>query len=173
MDIELIIKPLEDELVQVQDREFKLIAAIDNLTELVTPANGSENKPAASEQVESRKKTVTVKPSNREKTADKPSRYKGSKYKGVSRMGKKWRVQFYIPGQGNKHIGSFKTEELAHIAYEKFKAAYQEQIENNPDRPEKEYFYICNHCGLKYSERPDNCRGCNSTSFGKRKKEQG
>jgi hypothetical protein len=52
-----------------------------------------------------------------------------SKYKGVSPMGNKWRAQIYIKGKGVIHIGSYDTEELAHIAY----SNYKEQLENNPD----------------------------------------
>jgi len=173
MNIAYIIKPLEEELAEIRSKESKLVKAINLIKELNLSADKPEDKPNEIGQ-EVPRKPVKIDRQKKTKTANQKKgvstkKYGRSKYKGVSRMNGKWRAQFYIPGQGNKHIGSFETEELAHIAYEKFKAAYQEQIENNPDRPEKEYYYVCNHCGLKYDKKPDNCRGCNSTSFGKRK----
>lgn len=119
------------------------------------------------------------------KRAGKAKKRKGkSNYKGVSRLGKKWRAQVYDKVLGKSvHLGSYDSELLAAAAYQehignkkeakRLRNEYKEgncmpERHDDADTSEKieqlkgPVTYMCSQCGESYEKNPKICRKCDS-----------
>jgi len=162
-----IQKTIDEVTSFMEEKKRELIIAEETVALLKKLFPSEEEKPVS---------TVSDSPKKRKRKKNTVNRGK-SKYKGVTKRGRKWSAQFY-ENKKLEHLGTFDSEELAAAAYaeragNKNEAQRLREIAlnggNNTEQKTKKRSLIkawqCRHCKLTFKDKPVSCPGCRSASF--------